>query len=617
MLNVTINKVNFDELDINNLSKRGVLQSLEKFWNGNQNEYIEYLDNIGIEYYKNYKNIFNLNQQLNSDIAILQENINQGKYGNFNFKISTIIKNLKDINDLEYYKLNIDLRELNDKTTSQTIKDIFANIDSVSLVDFKEINDERISLIYHKKGAIAFFDELIIANSRADRVNLIENFQVPKDNNFIVSRFILDFSRELLKENINESFSYTYYNGKKKVSNIKDVKEICYWGELNLKEKEEKKLEEKAKEEKDNMIKEQAKSELKQENNNKRESLGKDSYEKIIQNDTSNTKLYNISSMEDDLSKNNLNETKEQKKVQIEKEQAKKEENEIEKIIKYSFEIYEEKEIEKTKQRLQKAQKEANEAYADLKNYLNNGTTILEAIRNIQQKYRNEDTINFASLLFSKDILNLKNKEEEIKKLKDELDKSIKYEDQLSDEITKREETISKLKGTIQLKANEIIAMREEFDNEIEQLKVNEEKIKEVEKILVEQEETINELDSENQKLSDDYKISKEKLIKLETENNILKERLEENKEERKYYENIQKDFYRYQIELEKAKEEKEELLLKIKKLEENERQNEEKINTMIEKMKSKENEPNVPLRAKDIIEGNLDKDFKNYKKNQ
>ncbi|EAH8851022.1 hypothetical protein CDJ58_03645 [Campylobacter lari] len=616
MLNVTINKVNFDELDINNLSKRGILQTLEKFWNGNQNEYIEYLDNIGIEYYKNYKNIFNLNQQLNSDIAVLQENINQGKYGNFNFKISTIIKNLKDVNDLEYYKLNIDLRELNDKTTSQTIKDIFANINSVSLVDFKEINDERISLIYHKKGAIVFFDELIIANSRADRVNLIENFQVPKDNNFIVSRFILDFSRELLKENINESFSYTYYNGKKKVSNIKDVKEICYWGELNLKEKEEKKLEEKVQSEKENMVKEQAKSELKQESNNKRESLNKDSYEEIIQNDTSNIKLYNISSMENDLNKNNLNETKEQNKIQIEKEQAKREENEIEKIIKYSFEIYEEKEIEKTKQRLQKAQKEANEAYADLKNYLNNGTTILEAIRNIQQKYRNEDTINFASLLFSKDILNLKNKEEEIKKLKDELDKSIKYEDQLSDEITKREETISKLKGTIQLKTNEIIAMREEFDNEIEQLKVNEEKIKEVEKILVEQEETINELDNENQKLSDDYKISKEKLIKLETENNILKERLEENKEERKYYENIQKDFYRYQIELEKAKEEKEELLLKIKKLEENERQNEEKINTMIEKMKSKENESNIPLRAKDIIEGNLDKDFKNYKKN-
>ncbi|TXE84780.1 hypothetical protein FPD46_00665 [Campylobacter peloridis] len=616
MLNVTINKVNFDELNIDNLSKRGILQTLEKFWNGNQNEYIEYLDNIGIEYYKNYKNIFNLNQQLNSDIAILQENINQGKYGNFNFKISTIIKNLKDINDLEYYKLNIDLRELNDKTTSQTIKDIFTNIDSVSLVDFKEINDERISLIYHKKGAIVFFDELIIANSRADRVNLIENFQVPKDNNFIVSRFILDFSRELLKENINESFSHTYYIGKKKVSNIKDVKEICYWGELNLKEKEEKKFEEKAQSEKENMIKEQAKSELKQENNNKRESLTKDSYEKIIQNDTSNIKLYNISSMEDDLNKNNLNETKEQNKIQIEKEQAKKEENEIEKIIKYSFEIYEEKEIEKTKQRLQKAQKEANEAYADLKNYLNNGTTILEAIRNIQQKYRNEDTVNFASLLFSKDILNLKNKEEEIKKLKDELDKSIKYEDQLSDEITKREETISKLKGTIQLKTNEIIAMREEFDNEIEQLKNNEEKIKEIEKILVEQEETINELDNENQKLSDDYKISKEKLIKLETENNILKERVKENKEERKYYEDIQKGFYRYQIELEKAKEEKEKLLLKIKKIEENERQNEEKINRMIEKMKSKENESDTTLRAKDIIEGNLDKDFKNYKKN-
>ncbi len=92
--------------------------------------------------------------------------------------------------------------------------------------------------------------------------------------------------------------------------------------------------------------------------------------------------------------------------------QTKNSEEEIQQIISDSFELYIQKEVEKTNIRLEKAKKDSFNAYEDLKANLKDGLSILEAIKNIQQKYRNEDTINFATLLFSKDILNVKAKEE-------------------------------------------------------------------------------------------------------------------------------------------------------------------------------------------------------------
>ncbi|EAK3496291.1 hypothetical protein BSY80_09400, partial [Campylobacter jejuni] len=511
MLNLNISKVNFDELDIKNITKRGILDTLKKFWNGNFDEYLEYLQSIGINYYEKIDNIYKLKQTLNNDIEKLKENVKDGKnVGKFNYQAISQFKNLQEVRDSEYYKLNIDLREVNDKNTITKIKDVFLSVDSCSLVDFKEINEERISLIYHKKGALIFFDNYIIANTRAENMSLIENYQVPKDNNFIVSKFLLFLATKLKTENINESFCYSYNNGKQRINNIKSIEEIIVWGRLKPEEKKLEKDKLKQQDENKEIAKEQAKVEIKQEINKNRDSLEKDSVERILQNSTSNVKLYNISS---------LSESDKNQKVENE---IKNEKEEIENIIKNSFEVYHLKELEKTKERLKRAEKESYEAYKDLKDYLYNGTSILEAIRNIQQKYRNEDTINFASLLFSKDILNLKNKENEINTLKDEIEKSINYENELMDEITKREETISKLKGTLQSKINEITAMRDDFEKEIAEIKLVEEKLKEVEKISEEQEITIKELDNENDILSNENKKSKEELIRLKSENEYL-----------------------------------------------------------------------------------------------
>ncbi|EGX7216848.1 hypothetical protein JGJ89_001220 [Campylobacter upsaliensis] len=520
MIPLTLAKVNFDELNINNLSKRALLESLKIFYKKDDISYFDFLESKGINYFKNFKNIFELNNELNAEIKIFNDLASKEELMGFDFKASSLLKrNLKTLSDNDYYKLNLDLRELNNNDDFTKIKDIFLNLNSISLVDFKEVGEQRLSLIYNKRGASIYNDEFVLANAR-DNINLLENFKEAKDNNFIVARFILELARKFKEENINESFSYKFSSNGTEV--IKDIDEIIYWGSLNKEEKEE--LKAKAKEQ--NGLNEKAiqiaKKEIKDEINAQRASLAKDSTTKSLEEQKTPVRLANIKTLNEELPKNPKQEENPQEK--------------IEKIINESFELYYQKELEKTQIRLEKAKKDSFNAYDDLKMNLNNGLSIIEALKIIQQKYRNEDTINFASLLFSKDILNIKEKELELKSLKEELESSYHIQNTLNDEITKREETISKLKGTIQVKVNEMTALKLEFEEEIESLKEAELKFKELEKHTKEQDEIITDLDNENQSLSDENKALKEEKIKLEANHSFLQNTLKEYKEKEAFY---------------------------------------------------------------------------------
>lgn len=520
MIPLTLAKVNFDELNINNLSKRALLESLKIFYKKDDISYFDFLESKGINYFKNFKNIFELNNELNAEIKILNDLASKEELMGFDFKASSLLKrNLKTLSDNDYYKLNLDLRELNNNDNFTKIKDMFLNLNSISLVDFKEVGEQRLSLVYNKRGASIYNDEFVLANAR-DNINLLENFKEAKDNNFIVARFILELARKFKEENINESFSYKFSSNGTEV--IKDIDEIIYWGSLNKEEKEE--LKAKAKEQ--NGLNEKAvqmaKKEIKDEINAQRVSLAKDSTTKSLEEQKTPVRLANIKTLNEELPKNPKQEENPQEK--------------IEKIINESFELYYQKELEKTQIRLEKAKKDSFNAYDDLKMNLNNGLSIIEALKIIQQKYRNEDTINFASLLFSKDILNIKEKEFELKSLKEELESSYHIQNILNDEITKREETISKLKGTIQVKVNEMTALKLEFEEEIESLKEAELKFKELEKHTKEQDEIITDLDNENQSLSDENKALKEEKIKLEANHSFLQNTLKEYKEKEAFY---------------------------------------------------------------------------------
>lgn len=511
MLSLTLSKVNFDELNINNLSKRPLLSSLSIFYKKDEMAYLEFLENNDIDFYKNFKNIFELNNELNKEIKIFNDLASKEELLGFDFKAVPLLKrNLKTLSDNDYYKLNLDLRELNHNENLSKIKDLFLELSSVSLVDFKEVSEQRLSLIYNKRGASIYNDEFILANTR-DNISLLENFKEAKDNNFIVARFILELSLKLKDAGINESFSYKFSSNGTEV--IKSIDEIIFWGTLSKDEKAEMKAREKEKQTLNEKASDLAKKEIKDEVNSQRTSLT--NTQQNLNEQKPLAKLANIKT---------LNEEMPQKQDLSLQEK-------IEKVINDSFELYHQKELEKTQIRLEKAKKDSLSAYEDLKMNLNQGLSIVEALKFIQQKYRNEDTINFASLLFSRDILNIKEKEQEIQNLKNELESSYNTQENLNDEITKREETISKLKGTIQLKVNEMTALKLEFEEELDGLKESELKFKELELHSQEQDETITELDNENQALSDENKALKEEKIKLESTKDFLENTLKELKE--------------------------------------------------------------------------------------
>lgn len=547
MIPISVFRANFDELNINNLSKRALLDSLKIFYQDNEYEYINFLESVGINYYEEFNNIFELNNAINKEIKILNDIATKQNLDKFNFRAVNLLKrNLKEINDSEYYKLNLDLRHLNDNSTLSAIKDAFILTNGVSLVEFKDIEYERISLIYHKKGAMVYDNELLLHNARAEKVQLLENFKEPKDNNFILTRFLVDFSRKLKELGINESFCYTYEMGGSTKEVVKDIDEILYWGSLSKEEKEIKKESLKKEQDLNNKATELAKSEIKEERNFLRDSLKKESKNEVLEektlprlNNLKNTKLEN----ENRESHQNV----ESPKSEITSEEQ------IQQIINDSFEVYTQKEIEKTNIRLEKAKKDSFNAYEDLKANLKDGLSILEAIKNIQQKYRNEDTINFATLLFSKDILNLKAKEEEIKNLTSELESSYHLQEKFNDEITKREETISKLKGTMQGKINEMTALRYEFEEKMQEVAETEMKLKELEKYSSEQETTIADLDNENQELSNKNKELNNEKIKLESQNEYLKTREQGFVEQLNELKEEVKEKFKKEIELEKA----------------------------------------------------------------
>lgn len=529
MLNISIRKVDFNELNIENISKRPILDTLEKFYKGSSAEYYEFLEQNGLSYFKNFSTMTELQEVMDNDVAILNTIAEQNLSDKFDYKTINFLKskNLKPIQEHEFYKLTIDLRQINDESQKEHIKDLFLETKSSSLVDFMEVNGDYCSLIYHKKGAFYYNNEPFMNNARPEQLTIIENYALPKDNNFIMGRFLFDLACKLDDNDIEESFCIKYSNGEQ---NIKNIQEIIYWGHLNSEEKKEQKELIQAHLEAQAQALDLAKTELKAEAQASRDSLKQEEVQKVLEDDKS-TRLYTIAHTPKTQG-NNLNKTQQSNQAS--------DETDIEKIVAKSIEIYRQKELEKTKIRLEKAEKDSLNAYNDLKEYLNNGLSILEAIKNIQQKYRNDDTINFASLLFSKDILSLSQKEQEIITLNNEKEELKAETKEAYNEIDKREETISKLKSTLQKKLNEMQNYEYELQKEFE-TKLGEKEAQMIEKLEAfeaQQQNTINEYESEiseldnlNLELSNENKTLQQSTLELKAQNTSLQQILEQHKE--------------------------------------------------------------------------------------
>lgn len=455
MLNLSIRQVDFNELKVENLSKRPILDALQKFWTKSENEFYEFLEQNDLDFYKKYSSIAELKDGLAKDIEKINT-IAQNESGFFDYKIINALKPryLKEINDYDFFKITIDLREVTDNQ-KQAIIDSFLETKSVSLVDFVDITDDSCSIICHKKGAMYYHNEPVMTNTRTNNLTLLENFKVPKDYNFILARFLFDFANKLDDNDINESISTISYNNEKIVKNIK---ELIYWGNLTPEEKEDVKDTLNKAKQVSQEAKDIAKTEIRQEINAKRESLNQGEAKKQVDENKDIRLDVGNDFVISNIANRNIKIIPEKKSVELD--------SKIADIVARSIELYKQKETEKFKMKMERAEKDSFSAYGDLKELLNNGLSIIEALKNIQQKYRNEDTINLASLLFSKDVLSLSSREKEISNLNRDMDNLKKELESTYNEVEKREETISKLRSTLQTKINEASNIKYELEKE-------------------------------------------------------------------------------------------------------------------------------------------------------
>lgn len=549
MITFNIRKAELNEINLGSVVKAPVIDALKAFWQNSEYKYFQNLEYNGIEYQADFKSVNDLQNYANDTISKITAMADKGDavdIGDFDYKIINHLKskNLKPITEFDFVKLTLNLKEIGNEKIKQKIKNLANMTPTVALIDSTDITDDTFELIYHRKGAFYYCDEPYL-NLSTSAYTLLENFQMPKSSNFIMARFLVDLAKKLKENGIDETFCINYSENNRK---IVSVDEIIHCSELNLEEKKAYLEATKTKTNIAEVAKEQAQNELKNEtSNSKRNSLTQKEAKEVLETAKSNVKeIQNIDEEEFDRIFNSVNEESKTKKTIA--EIRKEFENKLDDIIEEATKLYGEKEIEKTKIRIEKAQKDKERAYDDLKKYIDNGASILEAIQNIKQKY-NEDTVHLASLLFGKDILNAKNKDEIINKLNDNILSLENENKNLNDKLDKKDETISSLKSTVQKKVNEVTNMEIEFENKLKQEVENKEKqmfemlntykteqeqnitqIKEnaeIEKndIITKYQSEIDEFDKENSELNEQNK-------KLEKENQIMKNSIESSKKE-------------------------------------------------------------------------------------
>lgn len=485
MLEIKLEKARIEDLQIINLYQRPD-RAFREYFNGRDDEYLAYFNRHGININYVAGNLYEAHTYMNNFLNAFKEAVNKD-LSQFDFRIKSALgaKNLKELELDDYMILTINVNE-STKPEREKFADIFFNTDSCSFCDFRSMNQEYVNhfqLIYNRRGIYEEKDRIFVGKSK-ESVSLKEGFELAKDNNFVMA----DFFSKLAKAGVNETFSFSYKSNGILKSMVATSQEILD----STKQKEENTIASI----KNIQIKEQAKAELQRENNSKRDSLPKESSYEVRQ--ATQTSFKPINQADEKIENNIVDDEARTEVVQPPKRKSSEKvtlEN-LDIVTQEVIEDYEAKEIEKTKQRLAKSRAEGKKAYDYMSKLMEQGVGFLEVVRAAKQQFREEHTINFATILIQKDIarttllkdeLNLK--VQEISNLEGEIEKQ-------NETITKREETINSLKSTLEKSRVEFKLEKEEL---IEQHKVDLEELTnsaktEIENITTQSQATINEL---------------------------------------------------------------------------------------------------------------------------
>ena len=533
VINLSLEKVGYEAINLKSARDIPLFTTVREYYKGTGAEFANFLTNNGMSYEKNFNSIHDMHEHISNSVKVLKATFESGKTDKFDFKAVSVLnsKMFDNISEDDYALLKFDISSFSTDDKDK-IKNAFFGVKCKSFVYFKEADNDELRLFYNRKGITLDENNAVKIYTSKDKVSITEGYKSVKDANYISSGFILELSKKMHEFGFNDdTFAYSYNradgltntmeysvsqilqiaNTPKEEKDAIEKKEAIRQEVANAKEV----IEVETIEEPTNDVKEIAKAQIRQERSQKRQSLPPESMEEqILKSSTS--------------------------QVRFSKDILEKDDVDLDAEISRLFDEYDNKELEKKRILLQEARQKGNYAYSDLKENIKNGVSIAEAMRYVTQTYKNEDVLNFASMLLTKDLMEIALKERKIETLNGTITAYSVENDKLVDVIAKRENTIKELQSTLTKKNNEINLVLEATEEKMNQLSLEtEKKIHEIEKkyenelgelneLLDKQEAIIARLKYEKENSENSYKkILEEKsgdIKRLESEVGELKE---------------------------------------------------------------------------------------------
>ena len=533
VINLSLEKVGYEAINLKSARDIPLFTTVREYYKGTGAEFANFLTNNGMSYEKNFNSIHDMHEHISNSVKVLKATFESGKTDKFDFKAVSVLnsKMFDNISEDDYALLKFDISSFSTDDKDK-IKNAFFGAKCKSFVYFKEADNDKLRLFYNRKGITLDENNAVKIYTSKDKVSITEGYKSVKDANYISSGFILELSKKMHEFGFNDdTFAYSYNradgltntmeysvsqilqiaNTPKEEKDAIEKKEAIRQEVANAKEV----IEVETIEESTKDVKEIAKAQIRQERSQKRQSLPPESMEEqILKSSTS--------------------------QVRFSKDILEKDDVDLDAEISRLFDEYDNKELEKKRILLQEARQKGNYAYSDLKENIKNGVSIAEAMRYVTQTYKNEDVLNFASMLLTKDLMEIALKERKIETLNETITAYSVENDKLVDVIAKRENTIKELQSTLTKKNNEINLVLEATEEKMNQLSLEtEKKIHEIEKkyenelgelneLLDKQEAIIARLKYEKENSENSYKKTLEEksgdIKRLESEVGELKE---------------------------------------------------------------------------------------------
>ena len=115
MITISNRTADFNELSIENLTKRPLFDALKIFWKNSEMDYMNFLETNGINFFKEYSRIDELRDSVNNELDTLKNVAKSNQNFAFDFKIADSIKNLVQLKTTSFQNLPLILELLGTK----------------------------------------------------------------------------------------------------------------------------------------------------------------------------------------------------------------------------------------------------------------------------------------------------------------------------------------------------------------------------------------------------------------------------------------------------------------------------------------------------------------------